>query len=110
MDAGFVWVVQGSLREVQGEILNTLTYLLIGKPHPLPYLEGLRATNGRAEHALAFEDSRSGIRAAVAAGLATIGLASSGNHAQLVENGAVVAVDDYHDATVAKWLRDRLGL
>jgi HAD superfamily hydrolase (TIGR01509 family) len=81
-----------------------------GKPHPLPYLEGLRATNGRAEHALAFEDSRSGIRAAVAAGLATIGLASSGNHAQLVENGAVVAVDDYHDATVAKWLRDRLGL
>ena len=46
----------------------------------------------------------------MAAGLVTIGLAASGNHAQLVENGAVVAVDDYNDATVAKWLRDRLGL
>lgn len=81
-----------------------------GKPHPLPYLEGLRATNGRAEHALAFEDSRSGIRAAVDAQVATIGLAASGNHAQLVESGAVAAVDDFNDATVAEWLRQRLGL
>jgi len=81
-----------------------------GKPHPLPYLEGLRATNGRAEHALAFEDSRSGIRAAVDAQVATIGLAASGDHAQLVESGAVAAVDDFNDATVAEWLRQRLGL
>ena len=81
-----------------------------GKPHPLPYLEGLRATNGRAEHALAFEDSRSSIRAAVDAQVATIGLAASGDHAQLVESGAVAAVDDFNDATVAEWLRQRLGL
>lgn len=80
-----------------------------GKPHPLPYLEGLMATNSRAEHALAFEDSRSGIRAAVDAGLATIGMAA-GNHSQLIEAGAVAAVDDYNAATVAEWLRQRLGL
>jgi HAD superfamily hydrolase (TIGR01509 family) len=80
-----------------------------GKPHPLPYLEGLRATNGRAEHALAFEDSRSGIRSAVGAGVATIGLAA-GNHAELIESGAVAAVDDFNDATVADWLQRRLGL
>ena len=81
-----------------------------GKPHPLPYLEGLRSTGGQAGHALAFEDSRSGIRAAVAAELVTIGLAASGNHAQLIESGAVVAVDDFNDPTVTEWLRQRLGL
>ena len=84
--------------------------LAYGKPHPLTYLEGLRSTGGRAGHALAFEDSRSGIRAAVAADLATIGLAASGNHAQLVESGAIAAVDDFNDAKVAEWLRQRLGL
>ncbi len=81
-----------------------------GKPHPLPYLEGLQATNGRAGHSLAFEDSRSGIRSAVDAGLATIGLAAGGNDARLIESGAVAAVDDYHDPKVAEWLRERLGL
>lgn len=81
-----------------------------GKPHPLPYLEGLRATSGRAEHALAFEDSRSGIRAAVDAGLATIGMVAAMNRGQLIDSGAVAAADDYNDATIATWLRDRLGL
>ena len=32
-----------------------------GKPHPMPYLEGLRAVNGSPDLAVAFEDSRSGI-------------------------------------------------
>lgn len=81
-----------------------------GKPHPLPYLEGLRATNGRAECSLAFEDSRSGIRSAVDAGLATIGMVAGGNHAQLIESGAVAAIEDFNDAKVAEWLRQRLGL
>src|SRR6266436_2282456 len=31
------------------------------KPHPLPYLEGLRAANAAANLSVAFEDSRSGI-------------------------------------------------
>jgi HAD superfamily hydrolase (TIGR01509 family) len=81
-----------------------------GKPHPLPYLEGLRHLEARAECSLAFEDSRSGIRSAVGAGLTTIGLAAGSNHAQLVESGAVAAVDDFRDVTVAAWLEQRLGL
>jgi len=81
-----------------------------GKPHPLPYLEGLRHLNAQAGHSLAFEDSRTGIRSAAGAGLATIGMAAGSNHPQLVESGAVAAVDDYNDAAVARWLEDRLGL
>src|SRR5712671_1034670 len=32
-----------------------------GKPHPLPYLEGLRTVRAAPELSLAFEDSRSGV-------------------------------------------------
>ena len=34
--------------------------LAYGKPHPMPYLEGLRAANAVAARSVAFEDSRSG--------------------------------------------------
>lgn len=81
-----------------------------GKPHPLPYLEGLRSLNARAESSLAFEDSQAGIRSASGAGVATIGMAAGLNHAQLIESGAVAAVDDYNDATVAQWLEKCFGL
>ena len=43
------------------------------KPDPLPYLTALERTGARAEHSVAFEDSLSGVRAAVAAGLAVVG-------------------------------------
>src|SRR6266481_8044069 len=38
-----------------------------GKPHPMPYLEGLRAVNAAPHLSVAFEDSRSGIKSASAA-------------------------------------------
>jgi len=81
-----------------------------GKPHPLPYLEGLRHLGARAENSLAFEDSRTGIRSAADAGLATIGMVAALNHGQLIESGAVAAADDYRDDVVAQWLSTRLGL
>lgn len=81
-----------------------------GKPHPLPYLEGLRHLGASAESSLAFEDSRTGIRSAADAGLATIGMVAAMNRGQLIESGAVAAADDYNDAVVAQWLKKRLGL
>lgn len=80
-----------------------------GKPHPLPYLEGLRLLGARAEVSLAFEDSRSGVRSAVAAGLATIGLATSLTPDELTGAGAVAGIRDYQDPRVAEWLTKRLG-
>lgn len=82
--------------------------LLHAKPHPLPYLEGLRALGGRAECALAFEDSRSGVRSATAAGVATIGITSSLNAAGLIEAGAVAGVAAFDDSVVMHWLQARL--
>lgn len=80
-----------------------------GKPHPLPYLEALRRLGARAEASLAFEDSRSGIRSASAAGLATIGLATSLRTEELTAAGAVAAIADYRDGQVSAWIARRLA-
>lgn len=68
-----------------------------GKPHPLPYLEGLRAAGAAPELSLAFEDSRSGVQAASAAGIATIGMRTSLGHADLVAAGAVCTAASFED-------------
>lgn len=68
-----------------------------GKPHPLPYLEGLRILGVDATNCVAFEDSRTGIASAVAAGITTIGIATGLEPEQLVAAGAVLGVADYTD-------------
>jgi HAD superfamily hydrolase (TIGR01509 family) len=79
-----------------------------GKPHPLPYLEGLRALGADASSSLAFEDSRSGVRSATAAGIATVGITSSLAAAELIEAGAVDAIAGFSDPAVMHWISARL--
>lgn len=81
-----------------------------GKPHPLPYLEGLRALGADPGSSLAFEDSRAGIRAATAAGIATIGIATSLGHDDLIATGAVASVKDFDDRQVRDWVVQRLSV
>ena len=68
-----------------------------GKPHPMPYLEGLRAVNAAAKFSVAFEDSRSGVQAASAAGIATVGMRTSLGHADLIEAGALMTAENFDD-------------
>lgn len=82
--------------------------LAAGKPHPLPYLEGLRLLGARAEASLAFEDSRAGITSATAAGIATIAVLSSLAPADIAATGAVSAVTDYTDRALPAFLASRL--
>src|SRR4051794_15471910 len=58
-----------------------------GKPHPMPFLEGLRAVSATADASLAFEDSRSGVRSASSAGIATVGIRTSLGHADMAAAG-----------------------
>ncbi len=81
-----------------------------GKPHPMPYQEGLRAVNASAKLSLAFEDSRSGVQAASAAGITTVGIRTSLNHADMIEAGAFTTAEDFDDpelidliAAAMKW-------
>lgn len=79
-----------------------------GKPHPLPYLEGLRLIGADPANSVAFEDSRTGITSSTAAGLATIGMATGLSDDQLVEAGAVIAARDYRDKKLLNFVSDRL--
>ncbi|MBJ3784919.1 HAD family hydrolase [Devosia sediminis] len=79
-----------------------------GKPHPLPYLEGLRLLGAEPVHSVAFEDSRTGIASATAAGIATVGMATGLAPDQLVEAGATIAAHDYRDAALLDLVKTRL--
>ncbi len=76
-----------------------------GKPHPMPYLEGLRAVNAAANLSLAFEDSRSGVQSASAAGIATIGIRTSLGHADMVAAGAAMTAKTFDDPELMKLAR-----
>ncbi len=64
------------LRPHFAEIIS-VDAVLRGKPHPDPYLEALQRFGLSPQQAIAFEDSPTGLRAALAAGIATAGLATS---------------------------------
>ncbi len=74
------------------------------KPHPQPYLEGMRAVNATAARSVAFEDSRSGIKSASAAGIPTVGIRTSLSHADLVEAGALLTAPAFDDPDLMMWL------
>ncbi len=67
------------------------------KPHPEPYLEGLRRLRVPAADAIAFEDSPSGLQAAVAAGLATFGISTTQSADVLAAAGAAAVIPDFRD-------------
>jgi HAD superfamily hydrolase (TIGR01509 family) len=77
------------------------------KPDPLPYLTALELTGARAEQAVAFEDSLSGIRAAVASGIACVGITTGLPAERLREAGAVFAVADFTDARIYELIAAR---
>jgi HAD superfamily hydrolase (TIGR01509 family) len=81
-----------------------------GKPHPLPYLEGLRLLGARAEVSVAFEDSRTGIASATAAGLATIGIRTSLTNEDLVAAGASRSASGYDEPALLTFIAERTGV
>ena len=80
-----------------------------GKPDPLPYATALERLGARAEAALAFEDSRSGIAAARGAGLFTFGLTTGLDADSLRAAGAHAAIRDFADPLLRETLRARFG-
>ena len=67
------------------------------KPDPAPYRAALEKISVPAEVALAFEDSVSGISSSVAAGIRTVGIASSQDPEKLLGAGAFVTAQDFTD-------------
>jgi HAD superfamily hydrolase (TIGR01509 family) len=73
-----------------------------GKPHPMPYLVGLRAVSAAPKLSLAFEDSRSGVQSAAAAGIATIGIRTSLSRDEMVAAGAVTTAKSFDDPELVR--------
>lgn len=80
------------------------------KPHPLPYLTGLKKLNGDPARTVAFEDSRAGVASASAAGLSVIGLTTSLSADSLIEAGATMGAQDYRDLRLLDFVRTNLGV
>ncbi|MBD2102737.1 HAD family phosphatase [Leptolyngbya sp. FACHB-261] len=68
-----------------------------GKPDPAPYQLALSRLGIMPGQALAFEDSQAGIRAAVAADIATVGIASTHEPQVLQKAGAMQVIPDFTD-------------
>lgn len=77
-----------------------------GKPDPAPYQLALNRLGVSASEAIAFEDSPSGIRSAVGAGIFTIGVNSTHDPNHLLAAGARWVIKDFTDAQLWEWLRD----
>lgn len=80
------------------------------KPHPLPYLTGLKLLNGDPARTVAFEDSRAGVTSAHAAGVAVIGMTTTAKPESLREVGATLTAPDYRDPDLLEFIRTRLGV
>ncbi|MER3482445.1 MAG: hydrolase [Meiothermus sp.] len=88
------------------EIVVIAEELAAGKPDPLPYRTALQALGIGPEAAVAFEDSPSGIRAAVGAGIRTVALTTGHQIEGLEAAGASLVVRDFNDEKLWEWLRE----
>ncbi|CAI9102116.1 OLC1v1000327C1 [Oldenlandia corymbosa var. corymbosa] len=76
------------------------------KPFPDPYLKALDVLKVSPEHAFVFEDSISGIKAGVSAGMPVVGVASRNPETLLMATGATLVIRDFEDSNLWGALAD----
>ncbi|KAF5460275.1 hypothetical protein F2P56_020156 [Juglans regia] len=67
------------------------------KPYPDPYLKALEVLHVTKDHTFVFEDSVSGIKAGVAAGMPVVGITTRNPEHSLIEARPAFLVKDYDD-------------
>ncbi|GBG00289.1 hypothetical protein Rsub_12968 [Raphidocelis subcapitata] len=67
------------------------------KPHPDPYLRAMELLGVGPDESLVVEDSPAGLRAAVAAGVPAVGITTGQPRQVLVDAGACMLIDSFHD-------------
>ncbi|MCG7392153.1 HAD family phosphatase [Microvirga sp. ACRRW] len=85
----------------------TIDQVARGKPDPLPYLTALERLGVRAEEAIAFEDSPSGMKAAKSAGIYSFGVLTGLSAEEMLAVGADAALTDFHDADLWDLLKQK---
>ncbi len=84
--------------------------MVAGKPDPTPYTFCLNQLQIQPEEALVFEDSPSGIRSAVGAGIETVGVASTHEPETLKRWGASQVIDDFYDLHLWERIKTLISL
>ncbi|XP_010097754.2 haloacid dehalogenase-like hydrolase domain-containing protein Sgpp [Morus notabilis] len=85
------------------DLTNFFEILVIGnecdraKPFPDPYLKALQALEVSQEHVFVLEDSVSGVKAGVAAGMPVVGLGTRNPENLLLDAGASFVIKDFDD-------------
>ena len=79
----------------------------VGKPDPAPYHAALEAFDISPEEALACEDSPSGIASSIAAGIPTVGIASTQDPEDLEELGVELVVRDFTNPKLSALIENR---
>lgn len=77
------------------------------KPSPSPYEEALERLGIEPEEAIAFEDSLTGVEAAVEVGIPTVAVARSEDPEDLREAGVVLVIGDFADDALYEFLNGR---
>ncbi|MEC4818321.1 MAG: HAD-IA family hydrolase [Scytonema sp. PMC 1069.18] len=85
-----------NIKEIFGTVVMA-DDCIAGKPHPAPYQTALDKLGITPEQAIALEDSPSGIRSAVAAGIRTVGITTTHDPKHLLEIGAFMTAPDFTD-------------
>ncbi|MBJ6124518.1 HAD family hydrolase [Microvirga splendida] len=91
------------------EVKITIDQVERGKPDPLPYLTAVERLGIRAEEAIAFEDSPSGMKAAKAAGLFSYGVLTGLSAAELTKVGADRTIETFRDRALWEVLESRIA-
>lgn len=87
-------------------------FLVIGdeceraKPFPDPYLKALELLNVSPLHTFIFEDSASGTKAGVSAGMPVVGLTARNPEQPLLDAGASFIINDFNDPRLWKALEE----
>jgi len=78
-----------------------------GKPDPAPYHAALEILGVSASEAVAFEDSSSGITSSLAAGIPTVGIASTHDPEDLEELGVNLVAQNFDDPKLEAFIDGR---
>jgi beta-phosphoglucomutase len=86
------------------DVIIDKTQVTHGKPDPEVYLKTVENLKTDSEYCLVFEDSLSGVRSAIQAGIRVIGVTTSHTAEELSKAGTFYNIDDFNDPSLPEML------
>jgi beta-phosphoglucomutase len=86
------------------DVIVDKTHVTNGKPDPEVYLKAVENLKTDSGYCLVFEDSLSGVRSAIRAGIRVIGVTTSHSAEELSQAGTFCNIDDFNDPSLPEML------